>query len=195
MRSLFGLLFVVSLVTGCTRANPDAFTLPEQDLATPPLTGTGGGSGGGGGGTAGGGGSSSVVDLAIAAHDLAVLPPDLADPLAGVRCGTTSCTVASKDSCCISASGESCIGANMSCGNGGVTFSCDGPEDCTNGDACCGSATATTSGKGATCGSAVNPACVPLCHTLADCGQFTGYLACCPVANTPYDRCSRTACK
>ena len=204
MRSLFGLLIAISSLvsTGCTRANPDAlFNLPQQDLLAPGNSG-GNGASGGGGGIAGGGGSSgggggvvSGDDLAVT-HDLAVESHDMAESTSGIKCGTTVCSAASKDSCCITATMEMCIDINMTCGANGAIFACDGPEDCTTtpGEtACCGSTGASTAPKGATCGSPLLPTCVPLCHALADCG--TGWLGCCPVANTPYSRCSRTACK
>lgn len=203
MRSLFVFSLAISSlvgVAGCTRANPDAFTLPTYDLAQPTNSGGGGGTAGGGG-AAGGGAAGGVVgsdDLAVV-HDLAVESHDMAESTEGIKCGATVCSAASKDSCCISSAGSMCIAANASCGNGGVTLSCDGPEDCTTaapGDtACCGSTGATTTGKGATCGNPVTPQCVPLCHTLADCGTFGGYLGCCAVVNTDYSRCSRTVCK
>jgi hypothetical protein len=202
MRSLFGLLLAVSLGIGCTRANPNAFSLPVQDLATPPLNGGGGGGVGvGGGGAAGGGGSD--VDLAVAVHDLSVLPPDLRDPLEGVKCGTNlTCSAVPKELCCVGGggNGDSCISDNSTCPMGDSTYSCDGPEDCTDNVAeptCCatGANTANAGAKGATCGTPNNLACVPLCHAFADCPTFAGYSACCAVANTPVSRCSRTPCK
>ena len=205
MRSLFGLLLAVSLGIGCTRANPDAFSLPVQDLATPPLTGggggVGGGSGSGGGGATAGGGGTVDVDLAVDVHDLAVVPPDLRDPLSGVKCGTNvTCSPESKDDvCCLTTAGDSCIAANATCTNG-VTVSCDGPEDCTSltsgGATCCGTTMVTAGGKGASCGNSVTPGCTPLCHEVSDCPTaFPAYTICCATTGAPYQHCSRTACK
>ncbi|HEX4459083.1 MAG TPA: hypothetical protein VIA18_13995, partial [Polyangia bacterium] len=130
-------------------------------------------------------------------HDLAVESHDMAYSTSGIVCGTTICSAASKDQCCITATSQMCIDINMTCGTGGVVFACDGPEDCTGlGEVCCGSAGATTTAKGSTCGTPVSPQCVPLCHTLTDCPtSLQPYTACCAVPNTPYSRCSRTACK
>lgn len=204
MRSLFVISLAISSlvgVVGCTRANPDAFTLPTYDLAQTSNGGgssSGGGSGSGGGVAGSGGGGLVGEDLSVV-QDLAVESHDMAESTEGIKCGAMTCSAASKDSCCVSSAGSMCIAPNATCGNGGVTLTCDGPEDCTTaplGDtACCGSTSTSTTAKGATCGNPANPQCVPLCHTLADCGTFAGYVGCCPVVNTDYSRCSRTACK
>ena len=194
MRSLFGLLLAISSLVsiGCTRANNE-FRASQFDLLASAGGSSGGGSSGGtgmAGGGGGGGGSTSGEDLAVV-HDLSVESPDMVESPPGIKCGGTTCATSSKDVCCITATSEMCIDINMTCGTGGAVFSCDGPEDCEiAGEACCASATAVP--KGAMCGGAT-PACIPLCHTLTDCG--VGWTACCPLADTPYNRCSRTACK
>ncbi len=73
------------------------------------------------------------------------MPADLAPPpdmsLNGVTCGTMSCPIG--QDCCVTvdnttgATMASCIASGGSC-SGGATLTCDGPEDCTSSQFCCG---------------------------------------------------------
>jgi hypothetical protein len=78
-----------------------------------------------------GGVDMTMPDLAIGA-DMAVRVPN------GVSCGAMSCSVG--QSCCVTVSGtttsSSCIAAGGTCG--GATLKCDGPEDCSAMQFCCG---------------------------------------------------------
>jgi len=64
-------------------------------------------------------------------------PPDMA--LNGVGCGMMTCAVG--QSCCVTVSGtgtssSSCIATGGNCA--GAALACDGPEDCTSSQFCCG---------------------------------------------------------
>src|SRR5262249_18304969 len=93
------------------------------------------------------------------------------------------------DECCITQGpvGPRCLSPAMQCA--GAAFDCDGPEDCTNGELCCGDPGGSQcSGGGCGGGEGV------LCHTLNDC-PGNGFVACCGVSATTRARyCSKTAC-
>jgi hypothetical protein len=82
--------------------------------------------------------------------------------------------VAPDNECCANSSSLACQSQLMPCN--GVSYDCDGPEDCLKGEACCG-------GNGSTCDQP--SVCeqenrVPLCHTLDDCPKTNGgFVACC----------------
>ncbi|HEY2745212.1 MAG TPA: hypothetical protein VGL86_11335 [Polyangia bacterium] len=74
------------------------------------------------------------------------MPPDLAPPpdmsLNGVACGaSTICAIGQE--CCVTvdnstgATSASCISSGGTC-TGGAVLACDGPEDCTSSQFCCG---------------------------------------------------------
>jgi hypothetical protein len=90
------------------------------------------------------------------------------NPTQGVPCGNTSCDA--PQICCVTFSGATCTAAD-GCDQG-LALACDGPEDCSNGDVCCGDI--GMGGGGSEClpagdcegggmGSGV------LCHSDADC--------------------------
>ena len=67
--------------------------------------------------------------------------PDMA--LNGVSCGNMTCAVG--QDCCVMVSGtgtasSTCISAGGNC-QGGATLACDGPEDCSASQFCCGTIT------------------------------------------------------
>jgi hypothetical protein len=80
-----------------------------------------------------------VIDLSVPL-DLSYIPPTDANGIA--NCGDMSCGVGQV--CCVSFAGgtfsASCASA---CGEGGVTATCDGPEDC-GGNPCCAMTSGTT---------------------------------------------------
>jgi hypothetical protein len=87
------------------------------------------------------------------------------NPTAGVPCGNDTCN--DPDVCCVTMQGASCT---QDCQNG-LSLACDGPEDCSNGDICCGDV--GMGGGGAEC-MAVDQ-CDPgwtsgvVCHADGDC--------------------------
>jgi hypothetical protein len=179
MRSLLWL--TVLAASACTRPNPDAISIGAHDLATPPL--------GGGRDLAG----TPPTDFSNGGADDLASPPDLARAL-GTACGTMHCN-SPNGACCIENGSNHCTAANpVTCG-GGRLISCDGPEDCTMfaSNVCC----VTSSGGGGpssqcrfTCGGGETP----MCHALSDCPPLSGWVACCPIDNYPYARCSKNAC-
>ena len=123
------------------------------------------------------------------------LPPDMS--LNGVSCGSMTCSVG--QSCCVTVSGTgttsaTCITAGGSC-TGGAELKCDGPEDCTASQFCCGTITFTggidpdagapmfnggASACSGTCDFNLNqgpPTQVTsrLCHFDADCAGLTAF--------------------
>ena len=177
------ILSLALLLSACTRANPDA------------IGGGGGsgggaaGSGGGGGGSAGGGGTGGGVDLAMSLpHDMATSPADMTS-FEGVFCGNMTCLKPTEECCVTQATGTLCQSPAVQCV--GRAFDCDGPEDCTAPDECCGSINGSSCNSG---GGGCSNNEVPLCHTLPDCGGH-GYVACCGASNGGHLRfCSKNPC-
>jgi hypothetical protein len=137
-------------------------------------------------------------DLAMSAHDLAV-PPDLSTNMdfGGITCGTTTCS--GSDVCCAMQVGMTATYmCAPSCPDGGVIFTCDGPEDCAGGGGsnCCGDVMLTggptftmcnimavTSCK-SSCTIATPLACpetwhVQMCHHSSECNADPNYDTCC----------------
>jgi hypothetical protein len=189
------ILSLALLLSACTRANSDY--LGSGGHAGSGGGGSAGSGGGGSAGSGGGGGGSASVDLAMSVpHDMAQ-PRDMAS-FVGTECGTMSCTGNEPD-CCVNNSGDHCVSDNAGCTNGPL-FSCDGKEDCTgqfSGDYCCLQLSGgSTKVAGSGCMLSDDPDCNDiLCHTVdADCPPQSGYVDCCPIANSQYKRCSKAAC-
>lgn len=142
--------------------------------------------------------------------------PDLAPPsdmsLNGVGCGSMTCGIGQE--CCVTvgATGmptSSCIASGGNCA-GGAVLTCDGPEDCSASQFCCGQITFTggtnpdagapmfnggNSSCTATCDFNINYPSTPtkvttrLCHFDADCSGLTGFGMsldkCCSSAQAP----------
>jgi hypothetical protein len=178
------ILSLALLMSACTRANPE-------------LVGGGGGSGGsggaagsgGGGGTAGSGGTGGGGDMAAGgdAHDMATSQaPDMTS-FAGTYCGNMICMKPTNE-CCVTSAAMVCQSEAVQCL--GKFFDCDGPEDCTAPDQCCGSINGSTCEAGGGCSNGG----IPLCHTVADCGGH-GFVACCGASNGGHLRfCSKNPC-
>ncbi|HWE28436.1 MAG TPA: hypothetical protein VHB97_10560 [Polyangia bacterium] len=128
--------------------------------------------------------------------------PDLAPPsdmsLNGVGCGSMTCPIGQE--CCVTVSGtgtttSTCIASGGNC-SGGAVLACDGPEDCTSSQFCCGTITFTgganpdagapmfqggNSSCTGTCDFNINYPSTPtvvttrLCHFDADCAGLTGF--------------------
>jgi hypothetical protein len=127
---------------------------------------------------------ASSPPIAVDAWSPPIGAPDAWSPPAsdagppGVTCGTDVCTA--PEICCVTFSGGPGGGgmSTMTCGAAadcmGLAASCDGPEDCAAGEACCGM---RSTGGGST-------GCVPdamcrfgrLCHADSDC---SGRDTCC----------------
>ena len=168
----------VLLAVGCIRDNPDFAVAPGPSPATsngPP-----------------------VGDLAYApSYDLGTpaASPDLSEPSApdlgvgpgggtgdpdpGVACGMQSCAL--PNVCCASLVGSSCLAPGSSC-LAGKSMTCDGPEDCDNGETCCDGAF----------GSSCQEHCMgeTLCHTQDDCHDGA---KCCPQL-LGYPTCRKFGC-
>jgi hypothetical protein len=137
------------------------------------------------------------TDMAIPA-DLAASPsPDLYMRVAdGVTCGSSTCN--SPQVCCVKPNGSGgatsmCVAAG-SCGDGGASESCDGPEDCSTGQPNCCATARFSLGKGdmgftpegadaicasdADCMASVDLTAgelhTKLCHTASDCVGYSG---------------------
>lgn len=94
--------------------------------------------------------AQAVPDQAVMPPDLAVTPPDLAMPppdlkmsapidAAGIACGAKTCPKG--EVCCgtVTDAGTPTGTCAKSCPDGGITISCDGPEECGGAQAfCCG---------------------------------------------------------
>jgi hypothetical protein len=122
--------------------------------------------------------SSSSTDSSVAGDAMRDAPNGAT---VGTTCGSATCNTTQV--CCVGAGGQSSCVAPGSCQ--GVSFACDGPEDCSNNDVCCYSASGS-GGGGATC-EAANACQTTACHTDADCGGQTP--SCCPLAQTGYMLC------
>jgi len=147
------------------------------------------------------------LDLSSASSDLA--GADLA-PIVSITCGAQACT--GTQLCCLagSATNGSCVPSGNGCSGGASPFACDGPEDCA-GAFCCVYVDARTSGSlsgRAQCGASCTGSLTAsgsgyieqsrLCHSDADCANYTGTLlgvptsfaSCCHSATTaPYHVC------
>jgi hypothetical protein len=152
---------------------------------------------------------SMSVDL-LKGPDMTMLVPN------GVSCGNQTCAVGSV--CCVtpgSGSANFMCKSSGSCGDGGATLACDGPEDCSSSSPdCCATAKfmlgqgdmggVTPQGADAMCtADAACPASVDLtagelhtklCHTAGDCVGYSGMLplvgaadfnGCCTSAQAP----------
>ena len=160
-----------------------------------------------------------AVDAAPAADMTAA--PDLAPPdYTGVACGADTCR--GSKVCCIEydatnmTAGGMCLDPGQ-CPDGGATAVCDGPEDCSSGDACCLAIAISSSGDlgtpsagsgSASCIHSCPPAILGdlssgltvrthLCHDATDCqglsGSIPGYGTqafnrCCHTPQAPNDR-------
>jgi hypothetical protein len=93
-----------------------------------------------------------------------------------IVCGATTCS--SGQICCATFTGgmvvQTCQSATATC-MGGATLTCDGPEDCTGGQVCCGMRSPT--GGTTACVDAAMCTFGRLCHATTDC---TGTDMCCP---------------
>jgi hypothetical protein len=170
------------LLAACTKPNPDAVGTGGSGGGGGGGTG-GAGGGGGSGGFGGGGGGGVSVDLAMhQPQDMHMSSMDMTS-FVGVVCGNMTC-VAPDEDCCVTQTGNTrCQPQGTQCS--GRLFTCDGPEDCSNGDDCCGSFNGSMCNGG---GCGANEA--PLCHVLSDCPS--GYVGCCAVPNTHLHYCSKT---
>lgn len=96
--------------------------------------------------------------------------------MVGVACGMATCT--GTDICCVNFTGGM---VTMACSAPadcmGAPVSCDGPEDCARGEACCGMR-GTGGGGSASCVPDASCTFGRLCHETADC---TGTDMCCPL--------------
>src|ERR1051326_469492 len=92
------------------------------------------------------------------------------DGAVGVVCGMTTCT--STQDCCLANGQRTCV-AQGQCQ--GVSFACDGPEDCPTGDVGCAS---NTGGMPGTSCKTAGDMCRPVaCHNDPDCPMATPH--CC----------------
>ncbi len=180
------LLALTLLAAACKRANPDLIPGNGGNGGG----GAAGGGGVGGGGAAGGGGNGGGRDMAMSTPaDMAKSPADMTS-FVGVFCGSMTC-IAPDSECCATQT-LMCQSPNAGCN--GAAFDCDGPEDCSNGDICCGgtggSACTPLGGGGCQGGD------VPLCHTLDDCPKTNGgFVACCPSPQGGHLHfCSKNTC-
>ncbi|MGE0788092.1 MAG: hypothetical protein AB7S26_20645 [Sandaracinaceae bacterium] len=107
----------------------------------------------------------------------------------GVRCGASVC--ARGQVCCTRPGGAgSCMADAMTC-SGGIVLGCDGPEDCSGGQACC--AALTTDGiNGARCLDAAMctaPMRSAICHDASSCASGE---MCCPSIGAIDGLCAAT---
>lgn len=115
------------------------------------------------------------ADTPPARPDVPTITPDAGGP-SGVGCGAVTC--AAPDACCIAGDVAFCTPASECRGS---TIRCDGPEDCSAGEICCGSG--DRGGDFATvCQAAVEPCGIRVCHGSADCGGGN----CCPIMGSGY---------
>jgi hypothetical protein len=154
------------------------------------LVACGGGSSGGGGATVDSGthdGPPASIDAPVGKYDFV--------------CGNTPACFLDKV-CCVDPSGPSFSCVDPTTCNAADKLTCDGPQDCMNGDVCCGVDVPNGTGTFPTCGqtsisatcmatsackTAVNQNCndaskVQLCHTNADCKTESGNDSCCTFA-------------
>src|SRR5688572_21134570 len=81
---------------------------------------------------------SSADDAAVTQDDAASADAPTGGP--GIACGTATCAAGME--CCVAFGGGgggatyTCIANGTTCE--GISQACDGPEDCTSGDRCCG---------------------------------------------------------
>ena len=109
-------------------------------------------------------------------------PPGMGpDGAVGVMCGATPCTTTQE--CCITTGGAMCVDTGTCTG---VTFECDGPEDCPDaGQVCCLGGGGPGGGGGSECRNA-NQCQTPACHNVADCdGEM-----CCDLPAGDIDVCA-----
>jgi hypothetical protein len=144
----------------------------------------------------GGADLSASTDLPVA---------DLSRPdFSGIGCGAMTCGAG--EICCLrqmGAGASAMCSAASACTDGGVTVSCDGPEDCTSGNSCCvtaafgagGDAGVSLDNAAAMCqqtcpGSATmsggGSITTRLCHGDDDCAGYQGSYMSIPVA---FNRC------
>ena len=147
----------------------------------------------------------TVLDLTVP-PDLSVPPPDLTQPpppdlfdprdFSGITCGSQTCQTGMM--CCATQvdGGLSMPMCMTSCSDGGISVSCDGPEDCGAGQTCCANIQ-TGSGSFPNCPLTANAACTAnacnfmlpsgcpgsgrarLCHKPADCAGDPNAANCC----------------
>ena len=112
-------------------------------------------------------------------------PTATTDAGVGASCGTTVCTAAQE--CCLGGGGQSSCVTAGTCQ--GVTFGCDGPEDCETNQVCCyGQQGSGSAGHGGSECKATNQCQINACHVDADC-TMQGATTCCTIASTPYKVC------
>jgi hypothetical protein len=137
-------------------------------------------------------------DLAPKPADLSV-PADLTTPpdFSGINCGPQTCS-AGNVCCAMQTAGTAMYMCASSCVDGGITITCDGPDNCKTGGAniCCGDVTLTGGPTLNMCSIQAVAACastcpistplqcpsnwkVQLCHRKADCAAATGHTDCC----------------
>lgn len=190
-KSLRSLVFVLaslaSLAAGCSESHmgdpTDSGGLPTMDGSArdsgPPSTTDSGPS------STTDSGTPSTEDTGVPTGTDSSIPPDPTDSgppttsdagPAGVTCGTATCV--DPQICCVAFAGGM---ATMTCSAPadcmGVAASCDGPEDCASGEACCGMF-GGPGGGGGTTSCVAEAMCTRgrLCHADADC---TGMDTCC----------------
>lgn len=156
---------------------PDSSYTDIDDFVPQPTPDAGSG-GGGGGGAGGSSAAAKVSDAGIYAT-----PPT---PLR-VFCGPMDCDTDSSV-CCIANTGPSCGAKTASCG-GDLTFTCDGPEDCTGGQQCCVEPMPYDGGAKITliCRQSCAMAPTQMCHSASDCPGDRP--ACCRGETFPLGHC------
>jgi hypothetical protein len=125
--------------------------------------------------TTGGGGADapgSTDDSGGGSNTIDAPGPDAST--AGISCGMMSCTTG-----CVTFANQmanyACIASGAQCQ--GLSQKCDGPEDCTNGDACCAAFNGGGGGGGGVACGMAGQGCRELCHNAGDCSQ-TGAMCC-----------------
>jgi hypothetical protein len=136
-----------------------------------------------------GGADAAAVDSAPGAPDApaattADASVDAGDPNAGTVCGQAVCT--GTDRCCITfdngvGGGVQSADCKATCGDGEVTYACDGPEDCPGQDCCF-----TGQRGGSHCASGCGFGEVQACRASSDCTLQQ----CCPTQSPNVEICA-----
>jgi hypothetical protein len=191
MSPRFGALLVVAglLFAGCGSATPldegdsgggTADSGPRADGASIDSGATGDS-----GGATGDSGSTTDVDSGGTTDtdsgtttDVDAGATDVDGGVVGVACGAATC--GSGEICCVTRGSGGMMVSQACTAPGdcmGAALTCDGPEDCATGEACCGSF-GGTGGGGATCVTDAMCRFGRLCHVDSEC---TGTDTCCAV--------------
>ncbi len=105
-------------------------------------------------------------------------PPPMMSGAGEVSCGEATCTLPA-EVCCVSLSGMSCTPDGGCSGFGSAPGYCDGPEDCSAGDACC--ITYSLGGRnGAFCEAGCAEGSFTSCNVDSDCAGSDRCIACMP---------------